>query len=131
MESVNVLVIVAAILMIAGIVLFIKWYNNNKIKNVSEEDIDISNEDAPEEDEFEDCCSDDECVCHDTQAPVEKCNIMRITSIERVKVKTRVWLLTNGKSKQEADDILNNLSRPFDATGMDHASAPFKYEWTA
>ena len=79
MESVNVLVIVAAILMIAGIVLFIKWYNNNKIKNVSEEDIDISNEDidisnedAPEEDEFEDCCSDDECACHDMQAPVEK-----------------------------------------------------------
>lgn len=150
MENVNAVVVMSGIAMVLAIIVFIKIYSASKKK---EEIMDAHEEDVYEpvaypgipgiipaaptvvaiDDEDcgfdEDCCVDDECVCQDTQAPVKAPLLITIDSINRIKTKSREFLMDSNANltKKEADEILNDISKPFDATDMDLSKAPFKY----
>lgn len=58
---------------------------------------------------------------------VDNTVMIQIQSLYKVYPASRTWLIKNGKKINEAEIILSNIDIPFDATGMDLKTAPFKY----
>jgi len=132
--DVNTAVILGGAAMVVAIVVFIFRYNKKNKVNEAEQ---VELEPYPEGDIFSDNTAVDEIAESMEEEVVEEEVVVEesaperimitINSLNRIKGKTRQWLMDQGLSKEDADAILEDISKPFDATDMDLLSAPFEY----
>ena len=140
MIGVNVVIGVVCVAMVLVIAAFIWKYNQDKSKNVAEvfheliDDVEETVEEVAEDikEELEEAVEDvkEEAVevfDNFQDLIADKAVLILIESLSRIKTKTRAWFMENGKTKVEADEIMADISKPFDAKGMDLESAPFKF----
>ena len=119
---INFVIFGLALAMVTGIILFVLHAKrtDNKLANVLEEDNVILEEDKVVLDY---CCGENCCEHSKKNIPI----MITIKSLDRVKGKTKQWLLIQGLSKAQVDIILSDINIPFDASEMDLLTAPFEY----